>query len=703
MTLQPASAGSQTGPPPRGRGWAFWLWLAGWLLLPAPLLADKTSPTLSLTPTVEAHRSHAPLQLDATINWTSQVILQGKLQLEYFVDDQLVHRWVSREFTLSGSQVTLPAVVPPVILLSEVSSLNIRGTIITKDRQFEQEFQIPYPADFKRVWVVGLVHPELSRVVSRNVADGLEDRFGWMKPYQLDRVLASRDLAQDFSCRIVPCEPADFPGAPLKLLAYDLLVVTREGFGQLTAEQLSALITWVEGGGSVHLMVERARTSQHQDLLRRLAVETPERPRLDFAQDGTASGRDGVNTLFTAPGIGRALISVGGEALSNEELNRLTLRLWRVRKTQIDRVLKPKEEEKKPRLEQEEAFPSRPQGFSQQLTRGFRVDAGNGADLQQLLKPQQVEGVPFRSVAMLLAACLLVVGPGEFLVLSALRRRKWTWLLFPATTILFAAGAIVMAQRYLGSTDFRNAVTFYDLSADGRIVRSSKFELLFTANQRDVQDELTGALATPLESRSAMDDPSSRLLIRGTLPTPYYVTPTESTASPVIATWSGQVPVRYQYTRTSKQWDPQLSRFTSLPVKPEKPLAEFADVARLTPDMLQNPAQVVANLSAARPQAIVTVWHREQQHTLGGINIYGDLTSAVANASFLLQRLDKDLSSPEANEVFEYVSQIATNASGNFDDLAIFDKSDPDAWLVTIIQPEKAGNYAIYRRLIRKE
>ena len=85
-----------------------------------------------------------------------------------------------------------------------------------------------------------------------------------------------------------------------------------------------------------------------------------------------------------------------------------------------------------------------------------------GPELMQQLMPHTVRLIPFHRIAGMLGLFLLMIGPGDFFVLGFLRRRRYTWLLFPATSIAFTVATVLMANYYLGLHDQRRSLIVVD-------------------------------------------------------------------------------------------------------------------------------------------------------------------------------------------------------------------------------------------------
>lgn len=72
-----------------------------------------------------------------------------------------------------------------------------------------------------------------------------------------------------------------------------------------------------------------------------------------------------------------------------------------------------------------------------------------------------------RSLAILLAVYILVIGPVNYLLLRRWRRLHWAWITIPVLTILFSAGAFGIGYTLRGSDLILNKIALITLNGDG--------------------------------------------------------------------------------------------------------------------------------------------------------------------------------------------------------------------------------------------
>lgn len=656
-------------------------------LLPAPLLAREAAPGLALVPVFESPRSHSPLQLEARLLWDDPHVLEGRLQLDFYVGEQRIHTWISRDIVLSGGELSLPVMVPSVILPTERAFLNIDATFTTAHGSYHypEELHTLYWADWKRVQVIGVVHSAVQSLASIRLGGPSSGNTHWLTPFRLDEQAPDPEYSRHLSCRVLQVDPNRLPDQPLELAEFDVLILTREGFTQLTPRQLQALAAWTEAGGAVCVDVGQARIHAQQQFLQQLLSSLPGAP-VVFDSNGQILPflPESPAWVLASPGLGRALVVWGTVDLDAPSWRAAVLALLRLRSAQVANVVATGAWQPPPSsihaLQNKSYHPLMPDRAHQSL-----------AELRRVLMPARIVSIPFRTVALLLGCCLLAIGPGDYFLLTWLNRRRWTWLLFPSIALATSLYAVHLAQSGIGRADLRTSMTFVDLTHEGRTARTSRYELHFAAAEKDLQQEFKQALITPMELRLDyhLDADGDPMLI----PAPAGIL--TASAPPAFI---GRVPTNYVSRRHVRQWEPQLARTTVLGPDESVAVPDFP-WERITVDAMQNAqqqAQLLADLQSSLSAAAVVLLHQDQKIVRSSLSPADERLTAVLE-------LSRKLSCPDHSGYFHLVSQIAPNAGGNFEDLALHDKTDPGQWLLLIIVPDGDGNFTIYRRLLRAE
>jgi len=308
----------------------------------------------------------------------------------------------------------------------------------------------------------------------------------------------------------------------------------------------------------------------------------------------------------------------------------------------------------------------------------------SGAGFYQPLMPESIRIIPFGWIVLLLLAFVVAISPGDYLLLGLIKQRKLTWVLFPALCIAFAGGTVLLARYCLGTNDHRGAFVFVDVGRGGRVLRTSRYELVYAAREFSSVTAYRDALAAAVDPAALVRPPVD--YYRGN----YY--PGE-VPSPDSAPFdlTGRVPPGYEMRRTVHQWTPQLTRTLSIGGKGEDLGLHWDDVR---PEDLQsgNGPLVVANLVGASGfdgEVLLVSGHGIEQ-----LRAAADPYDALVQVREFL----RDVTARPEEGLFRLVSQVAPTGSGDFEDLSMLDPSDDTQWVVIAVQ-RQGDDYIICRRL----
>jgi hypothetical protein len=340
----------------------------------------------------------------------------------------------------------------------------------------------------------------------------------------------------------------------------------------------------------------------------------------------------------------------------------------------------------------------------------------SGDELLGCLMPRDLRIIPLGIVGLILAAYVLTIGPVDYLVLGVLRRRRYTWLLFPLITIGFAVSTVWLSNWYMRVTDNRRSVTLFDVG-ERNVARGSRFEVLFHGTSGEIRTEVSRAMFAPMNhqqfSRGSWYS-YQRAMARND----------ENQFDLVGApTYSGLVPARYTVKQQVPQWTPQLNRWTQLAPEGIPPvefdwssLAAFGQARDTTPAAEPARRKIVERLNRAFGSPTVLVATRTSLQVLAGQPNFlqsggvGDMHPGYiapqpiysANSYGLQQTtFMQDICTPWATGgLFDIVSRISPRGGRDFEDLAMLDPSDPREWLL-IVAVEQGDELHIYRKLYR--
>ncbi len=122
--------------------------------------------------------------------------------------------------------------------------------------------------------------------------------------------------------------------------------------------------------------------------------------------------------------------------------------------------------------------------------------------------------VQFSWVAGLIAIYILLIGPGDYLLLKTFRRMHWTWISFPLLSILFCLLIYFLVTRFSGGTLHINQVDVVDMDMEASVTRGTSWTHIYSPVAQTFQ--LTLEPHAPW--RQSDDDIQGRLLTWQGLP-----------------------------------------------------------------------------------------------------------------------------------------------------------------------------------------
>jgi hypothetical protein len=304
---------------------------------------------------------------------------------------------------------------------------------------------------------------------------------------------------------------------------------------------------------------------------------------------------------------------------------------------------------------------------------------------------------------------LLMIGPVDYFVLGWLHRRRYTWVLFPATSIAFVLATTLMANHYLGAHDQHCNLTLVDLDKDGTALRWNRFELIFAGREKMVTTDVTNALWVPLDVEAISVGWTSytptALRAYGARPPGYMVGPNglrpynnnivqgaytyvsgNAANDSGPPQYAGILPSHFQTTEAIHQWQPKLNRILSFEPPPVPLLPDWAAVEAAWPDL----HKIRAQLSLKKP-------FTGGLYAISGLpdmNSPYSVTSDPGSTEILDYTYLSELCAGDLFGPRPMVSQISPNGGTSFDDIRGLDVNDSVLAIVT-----RSGNdFVVYRR-----
>ncbi len=509
--------------------------------LAAPLTAELLTGDLHL-------RKGAPIPLEVRITNHTQTLVEGRLELTLLRGGHAaaIHR--SGELVLQPGKRVVPLPLPPLPEADDGDGLGAQIRFTGKIGELDLGRQ--------QIGIFGLGANQFILAIPRTERRLAEMDTARERGIYLESLRPTLDKAPWLAITTItaPITAEQIPRHPLGWCAYDAVMLDGPAFAAAGEKQLTSLARWVEGGGSVFVCANDPPAAglggHHVAFLQRLAASQPA-VSFSIGENGrvTCAGRDAGPRMFRA-GIGRAVIATATPA-SRDEYKSKSWReavawLWKVRADHRGRIAREGALDND-WAEQGQTY----QGFRNRRENAWEWDAANGFSA---LTPGAPRQLPLAVVAGVLGLLLVLIGPGDWMVLGWLRRRRWTWFVFPMLSAGFAWWMAHLSGKYLGVSDRTGTVSLVDVGEDGRVLREVRYELLFPANDREWTHDLRDAIAVPVPR------PVMRF---GTSPPVNFIIPPQSADAPAVSEWSS--PDHFTLRRSIRQWTPALVRVTSFP------------------------------------------------------------------------------------------------------------------------------------------
>jgi len=730
--------------------------LAAWLGCARAGVAQTVLISVELAPSTPPIRSDAPMTFVWRIQSQSSKLIEGQLDVTIHDGPEVLAHGVADDVVLAAGEQLVRTILPPIESNNQSNSLELHIKFISKNVQLGSwDRSLTAPSQWQRHLVILICNPGHADLPAdvRKLVDRL--RVETWNADNNDRTIAT-----------IPAHvrPDDLPPDPLGYCGYDLVVLAYEALAELKESQLKPLLEWVEAGGSLCLVPGSAGLKDyHANFLNRAAHSSDSDPQFvvdpsgrlmgPSAKDepaGDDAGRDDheSSALLRRHGLGRIAIIRGrlDRLLTGRETDVRTMLafLWKMRHDRLADFLdagtflvksdRPVDEPKPG----EEGWQNRDFNVSYAQLRPkdkqlAQLPLQSGDQLLTRLMPEGLRVVPMSLIGVILIVYVLLIGPGDWFVLGAIKRRKWTWFTFPFVTVALTLLTVWLAEWYMQISNNRRSVVIHDVGVDGRIARRNRFEVLFQGSERNVTTELTREIFSAMTLQrfsSAMWWNYQQQQLQGV---------DQRRTYNQVANFAGRVPARYTVTQFLSQWTPQLNRRFTIPRLPTQTVStspdstatgtdkppefdweQFADSKTYNPVALaagpQREALVKQVKQAFGESAHIAVFIGGKRQDLAGNFGFlqaGPVYGVDANGNPINQQqmyypgynpnakqtsfLD-DVSVNGLGGLFSVVSQMSPTGGKDFEDMALVDPSDPDQWLL-VVAVERGDEVDLYRKL----
>jgi hypothetical protein len=656
--------------------------------------------TATFLSTVPRGRSHAPVTGTVTFTWRGSGLLEGTLELTAMEGNQVLMTYLSSELALASGEQSFRIMLPPISSHAYSPSADLAMRFITRRGTYNLgAYPLMLPGAYERslVMCVAQGQERVDRAFS-GVLDSL--RLETFRPKIDDDTRRRRDLTT-MQARV---DPEDFPASPMAYCGYDMLVLPRKGFVALKARQLKAISRWVKAGGSVCVFLAHDQRACHDRFLADLGC--PDRGRERISIHRFATYRPALGRMVV---VGREFDPAGDP--TTKPWRRAACFLWKMRDEQLRNVLKhgvwrndlQRADDGTRITRRRDAW--RAQHDPTMPLPLHWIPLSSGSELVRNLMPRSVSLIPFSVIIAILSLFVVVIGPLDYLVLGKLKRRSLTWVLFPAVSLGFMLYTVRLTQHYMGGADHGNALVFMDIGDGGEIVRTNRYELLFTAGQRDIATDVRNGMFAAMDRDrfgGGRHDPYVRQFAGWQGYDPYYG---RRIAGPglVRPEYRGRIPARFEAVQKVHQWTPQLNRTFSLePSEAGKDLGwDAITVASLRADVI--PSVMLDALLGKDTTATSVYLFHEHKVKCQYQGIPQRVTERSSRRHYQLSLsppttfLNQASARPQFG-LFSVVSAISPTGAANFEDLTVYDPTDENQFLLVVVRKVDDG-YHVFRKL----
>lgn len=637
-----------------------------WLGLQLPGWSQEKPLKLSIRREWEGARSSAPLSLRVFAKWQRSELLEGRLHLKSFVDTRQISSWTGNEISLSDSELFVWTMSPRPIM-TDTTRYALQTELVSDYPGLELEMlDVEVPVRSRRVMVVALIVEHGFSVPAGLGSAEVPNAFE--RAFTLQDFVTPQDAAH-LHLHLSRVDPKDFPDQPLRLTGLDAVMVPHDMLGRLRSTQRETLQRWVAAGGSMLVIRAGQLTESADEWLRDLSLSAW--PRTAMRNRGLPD-----NLSIFDVGLGQLLVLDRGLDGASVEWTRTAGQLLRLRPERTKEITDNRT------LSISASNDRRTRDFEKLEPRGRITlqEVAGRTTLQKLLMPVSIRGMPFWLAASVLGLCLVCIGPLDYWVLGVLRKRRWTWVLFPLVALGFTGWMAHLAADHNGRNDARHWLSVVDVTPAGEVLRTTRLELTYGATGRMVPHEVSQQWWCDLrqDDLNSIYDYSS-----GTSPGPRLE-------------YAGAVPFSYVVSEPVQQWTTRMQRITTLGADPElaayplpqvdwKPLlpglrsAQVPD-AELRKQLESFPSQASeAIIGVARPGQ-APVW-----------NVKSGSSSHLA--SLAQEVLPPLLASHDREDgIFYLLSELSPTAGPDCEDLVLTSRH-----CGLILQEVEAGRYLLTR------
>ncbi|MFO1021162.1 MAG: hypothetical protein U0903_10755 [Planctomycetales bacterium] len=671
----------------------------------SPLQAADKKPQLPVRIDVEPAqlpvRSSSFYPIRCKLTHLHPGIFTGSLKLTGTAYQRLLFQLQTPEFAVSDQTLELLINLPPVSTAEGSMDLKVDLLEGTGRKIGTEEFNLIVSRSTSRRMIVGYCQPPQRSLDPRT--NDLLTSFNLQAGLPTE-ARSSRD-SYGFEVASTLCDPLELSENPLEITRYDILILMEDAWPTLKDKQKTALLEWVNSGGSLCVIASNHPPREAYPFLIKLAGRDIPLP-LPTVPDSEPVLKE---ILSRRLGLGRIVI-LPRKLLDELDLRSETWRkqvgfLWKARQGHRAGYLK------NGKWDESRIFVKAPNGQPQveyynMTSRPLSVPLLRSFDqLLWQLKPPDMGMIPLSWLLSSLGIYVLLIGPVDYYLLGLFRARKWTWVVFPLVTLGFTWGMFAVTNRVMGFNDQTRSITLIDLADPNFARRVNQLELRMFSMPQTVHSERKQELQTLLDWQQ------SGMMM------PQMAGNDDRTLDEQAPRYVGRIPSNSDMVQYVRQWAPQFRRGmrleSDLPI-PEFPWDRFADARKYPAAKLLQDAALCKEITQAATETFgreisVYLFQGNQSQLLAGRPVLqtsrNDMLQGAQTAMIAQQTifnpyeksfLDSLCVYPQEG-MFKLVSQISPTGGRTLEDLPLLDPDDPDQWLLVIAVPDKT-DLKIYRR-----